>query len=103
MAETKGGLQSDPLFLGLTRPAMILGVHYLMFLMNLIFQMLMFINKVYEHQFMVFPSAIGIHCLLYLICLREPRMIELLIARYGKCSKCKNRLYHRHTNSYDLN
>lgn len=101
MAE-KGNLGTDPLFIGLTRPAMILGVHYLIFLMNMVFHLLMFINDIYPHKFMIFPSLAIVHGLCYLVCLREPRAIELIIARYGKCSKCRNRVFHKFTNSYDL-
>jgi type IV secretion system protein VirB3 len=97
------GLRPDPLFLGLTRPVLIAGVHYIMFLMNFMLCGLLYINKVYESQ-LVGPTLTFaiIHLTLYLLCLKEPRMMELMMTRYGKCSKCKNRLYYKFTNSYDL-
>ena len=97
------GLRPDPLFLGLTRPVQIGGVHYIMFLMNFILCGLLYINKVFENQ-LIGPTGTFaiIHITLYLLCLKEPRMMELLMVRFGKCSKCKNRLYYKVTNSYDL-
>jgi len=100
MAE-KGGLQSDQLFLGLTRPATVLGVHYLIFMFNFMLNTLVFVN-IDENKFVTLVlSFVSIHAFSYLVCLKEPRAIELLITRYGKCSRCRNRLYHKHTNSYD--
>lgn len=97
------GLQPDPLFLGLTRPVRIAGVHYVMFLMNFMFCGLLYINKVFDSQIVgpVLTFAV-IHVTLYLLCLKEIRMMEILMVRFGKCSKCKNRLYYSFTNSYDL-
>lgn len=102
MSESKG-LQSDQLFLGLTRPAMVAGVHYIIFMLNFVVNILIFIN-INENKFVVLPLGFGsIHMVSYLICLKEPRAIELVMTRYSKCSKCRNRLYHKHTNSYDVN
>lgn len=97
-------LQADPLFLGLTRPAMIFGVHYLMFVINFMGNILLFINDVFSYKIpAVIIGMVSVHLLFYLICLKEPRAIELLTTRYAKCSKCRNRRYHKFTNSYDLN
>lgn len=96
-------LSSDPLFLGLTRPVMFFGVHYLMFIMNFMGNILLFINKVFEYKIpALIVGFITLHIIFYLVCLKEPRAIELLSTRFAKCSKCKNRLYHKGTNSYDL-
>jgi type IV secretion system protein VirB3 len=103
MSETKGGLQSDQLFIGLTRPAMVAGVHYIIFMLNFIFTVLLFINLDTEGKLWQIPLvAFIIHMAAYLVCLKEPRAIELLMVRYGKCSRCKNRVYHKYTNSYDV-
>jgi type IV secretion system protein VirB3 len=103
MAE-KGGIQSDQLFLGLTRPAMVMGVHYLIFMINFMVCILIFINSSSSNKLWQTPVIfIIIHMMAYLVCLKEPRAIELLFTRYGKFSKCRNRVYHKHTNSYDLN
>mgnify|MGYP002138570540 CR=1 FL=1 len=102
MSDSKGGLQSDQLFLGLTRPAMVLGVHYVIFMMNFMCTVLLFVN-LQSNKFVTAALVFfSIHIASYLICLKEPRAIELLMSRYGKCSRCRNRLYHKHTNSYDI-
>jgi type IV secretion system protein VirB3 len=98
-----GSLQSDQLFLGLTRPAMVLGVHYLLFMLNFMGAVLLFINLDSKGKLWQTPLIfVLVHLMAYLVCLKEPRAIELVFTRYGKCSKCRNRLYHKHTNSYDL-
>ena len=102
MSEVKGGLQSDQLFLGLTRPAMVMGVHYLIFMLNFMVNVLLFVN-IQQNKFVTIAICFTtVHAFSYLICLKEPRAIELLMTRYGKCSRCKNRLFHKYTNSYDL-
>lgn len=97
-----GNLQADQLFLGLTRPATVLGVHYIIFLCNFMLNVLVFINTVNNKFVVATVSFVTIHVLAYLICLKEPRAIELVMVRYGKCNRCKNRVYHKHTNSYDM-
>jgi len=42
-----------------------------------------------------------VHMVGYLICLKEPRAIELLVLKASKGLRCINRGYHRNNNSYD--
>jgi type IV secretion system protein VirB3 len=94
-----GRLQSDPLFQGLTRPTMILGVSYMYFVINAVISMITFINM---QSFMVLLIvAPTVHLIGYLICLKEPRAIELFVIKMAKGYKCINRGYHGYTNSYD--
>lgn len=102
MSDAKGGLQSDQLFLGLTRPAMVMGVHYLIFMLNFMINVLLFVNIQHNKFVTIAVCFTTVHACAYLVCLKEPRAIELLMTRYGKCSRCKNRLFHKYTNSYDL-
>lgn len=100
MSEASGNLQVDPVFLGLTRPTMILGVNYLFFVLNAMINLIVFINtRSFAGPLLVAPA---VHLVAYLICLTEPRALELLITRYSLCSKCRNRVYHKFTNSYDM-
>ena len=74
-----GRLQSDPLFQGLTRPTMILGVSYMYFVINALISMITFINlQSFQVLFIVAP---GVHLIGYLICLKEPRAIELVLIK----------------------
>ena len=94
-----GRLQSDPLFQGLTRPTMIMGVSYMYFVINAIVNMILFINtQDFKVLLMVAPA---VHLVGYLICLKEPRAMELFIIKMAKGYKCMNRGYHGFTNSYD--
>ncbi len=94
-----GRLQSDPLFQGLTRPTMILGVSYMYFVINALISMITFINM--QSFTILFVVSPGVHLVGYLICLKEPRAIELLIIKLNKGYKCINRGFHGYTNSYD--
>lgn len=94
-----GRLQSDPLFQGLTRPTMIAGVSYMYFVINAVISMIAFINT--QNFKLIVPMALGIHLLGYLICLKEPRAIELFILKVNKGFRCMNRGFHGYTNSYD--
>lgn len=94
-----GRLQSDPLFQGLTRPTMILGVSYMYFVINAAVCMIAFINT--QNFAVLMVVAPVMHAFGYLICLKEPRAIELFIIKISKGYKCVNRGYHGYTNSYD--
>lgn len=97
---SSGRLNADPLFLGLARPAMIMGVNYLFVVLNFAVSLITFINTT---NFIVLLVLLpGIHLIAYIICLKEPRALELFMlkARWGL--KCLNRRYHGHTNSYDI-
>jgi type IV secretion system protein VirB3 len=94
-----GRLQADPLFQGLARPAMILGVSFMYFVLNATICLIMFIQTS-SFLVLLFLGPL-IHLIGYFICLKEPRAIELLVLRTSKGMKCLNRNYHGHTNSYD--
>jgi type IV secretion system protein VirB3 len=95
-----GQLGADPLFLGLTRPSMLFGVSYTFAALNGIISLLAFvITSKFFYLLVMLP---GLHMIGWFICLKEPRAIELFIARMSKCNVCRNRYYHSGTNSYDV-
>lgn len=94
-----GRLQSDPLFQGLTRPTMILGVSYMYFVINAVVCMITFINM--QSFLILLVVAPAVHLIGYLICLKEPRAIDLFLVKMMKGYKCVNRAFHGYTNSYD--
>lgn len=92
-------LQSDALFQGLTRPTMILGVSYMFFVINAVISLIAFINlQDFKILFFLTPS---IHLVGYIICLKEPRALEMFLLKVKKGFKCVNRGFHK-ANSYDL-
>lgn len=99
MAES-GRLQADPLFQALARPPMIMGVSYLFFVFNAILCLIVFIQT--SNFIMLFFAAPCIHGVGYLLCLKEPRAIELMIMRTSLGTRCLNRAFHGYTNSYDI-
>ncbi len=96
---SSGRLTADPLFQGLTRPPMVLGVSYMYFVLNAMICMILFINT---HDFRVFFLAFIIHGFGYLLCMKEPRAVELWMLRMKWGFRSWNRRYHSHTNSYDV-
>lgn len=94
-----GRLRADPLFQGLARPPMIAGVSYMYFVLNAMITMVIFIDT---KSFIAFPLGVVIHGFGYLICMKEPRAIELWMLRMKYGFRSWNRRYHYFTNSYDV-
>lgn len=100
MAESTGKLKNDPLFVGLTRPAMLLGVTYSWCGLNGFFWTLFFINT--QQMGMLFGGAIISHLIGLIICSKEPRFFDMMLVIARTFPKCRNRSYHGNTSSYDL-
>jgi len=95
-----GKIETNLVFLALTRPAMLLGVTYAWFTVEGGLAMVYFINT---SDFLgVFGGAVAMHIVGYMACAQEPRFIELFKVRAETNSKCKNKSFHGNTDSYDL-
>lgn len=68
-------LIKDPLFQGMTRPTMLLGVTYEAFVFNFLFSTIVFLGSGNLLSGLV---AVPIHLVCFLICLREPRFFGLV-------------------------
>ena len=81
------GLERDTLFVGLTRPQMFAGVTYSFFVANVV---------IATELFLIFKSlwviavALLLHGVGVLLCLKEPRVFDLWLARVSKCPRIKN-------------
>ncbi|SRR5258708_21746250 len=87
----------DPLYLGLTRPAMVWGVPQPFFALN---GMVSMIGFLVSDSF--YPLLVGgpiLHAAAYLLCLREPRIFDLWLTK-ARFLRCLNRSYWG-ANSYD--
>lgn len=93
-----GYIRNDPLFVGLTRPPMIFGVTYMYFVVNLLVSMMYFVAT---SDFKVVVVAGAFHGFSYVICQKEPLLIDMFMLRQSKCNKCKNMSYHKYKSSYD--
>jgi type IV secretion system protein VirB3 len=94
-----GRLQADPLFQGLARPPMVMGVSYTYFAINGLVTLLFFVHS---QNFLAYGLGIILHGFGYLLCRQEPRAVELWMLRMRTGFMSWNRAYHHHTNSYDV-
>ena len=90
-------LSTDPLFLGLTRPAMIWGVPQPCFVINAMLCMIVFL--VSSSFLPILLGAPLIHGLAYLLCLKDVRIFDLWLTK-ARFLRCLNRR-HWGANSYD--
>jgi len=99
MNNSVGRIETDPLFMALTRPTMLIGVTFLWIGLEGMISMMVFINtSSFKSMFIV---IIPMHLVGYLACSNEPRFVELFII-WGKFfPKCVNRGFHGNTSSYD--
>lgn len=95
-----GKIEVDSLFLGLTRSSMILGVSYVFASLNILGSLLLFVmtNK-FTYLIVMLPL---LHGIAYIICLKEPLALEIVIMKSSNFMRCKNRTFYNGTNSYDL-
>jgi type IV secretion system protein VirB3 len=81
------GLERDTLFVGLTRPQMFAGVTYSYFVANVVIATELFL--IFKSLWVV-AVALVLHGVGVLMCLKEPRIFDLWLARVSKCSRVKN-------------
>ena len=96
---SSGELEADMLFLGLTRPSMILGVSYMVVAVYFLIGVMGF---VLTSDFRFFAMMPIVHLLAYVASEKEPLFLDLFMVRQQNCNKCKNRMYHKFNNSYDV-
>ncbi|MGN6155383.1 MAG: type IV secretion system protein VirB3 [Sphingomicrobium sp.] len=82
-----GALERDPLFVALTRPQMFAGVTYSYFVANLIVSTELFL--IFRSAW-VLLAALAVHVAGVLLCLKEPRIFDLWLARMANCPRVKN-------------
>lgn len=89
-------LDRTPLFTALTRPQMFAGVTYNYFVINGVIAAELFLIF---RSIWVLPIALAVHVAGVLICLREPRAVDLWITRISRCPRIPNHRIWR-CNSY---
>lgn len=94
-----GNLRLDPLFLGLTRPAMIMGVSFMYFVFNSMIGIVVFILS---SNFKIVPVCVFIHIIGMMITKKEPLAVEMFLLKIQKFNRCPNRIKHGGRNSYDM-
>ena len=76
MSERNAGVTADPVFLGVTRPAMRFGVTYMALIFNAVFTMEVFILT---KNLLVLLIALPIHGVCMLLCARDARYFDLVL------------------------
>ena len=89
-------LERDPVFAALTRPQTFAGVSYSFFILNFVTTTEVFLIT---RSFWVIAFALVVHGIGYLMCLREPRWLDLWILKVSRCPRVPNFSYWR-CNSY---
>lgn len=89
---------NDPLFVGLTRPTLILGVSMQYAMLNMIICGVGFIQS---SSLKIIFIGIIVHIFGYVLCFREPRFMELYMVKLGKFNNCTNKSYYG-ANSYEV-
>lgn len=80
-------LERTPLFAALTRPQMFAGVTYNYFVINAVVAAELFL--IFKSIWVLLAAAI-LHGFGVLICLREPRAVDLWLIRVGRCPRVRN-------------
>lgn len=100
MAESDlGKVGTDPLFLGLTRPALMFGVSFMYFGLNVMGAVMYFVAM---SDFKIFPVALLVHVFGMGLNKKEPLAVEILMTKMQKCNKCRNRIFYGGLNSYGI-
>ena len=73
------GVIADPLYVGLTRPALALGVPYAALLANAFLTLELFLLS---RNLLCVLLCVPLHGIAWLLCLAEPRYFELLAVRW---------------------
>jgi type IV secretion system protein VirB3 len=100
MSKELGKVQRDPLFLALTRPAMIFGVPMTFALANGMIWMVVYIQT--QSFLYLFGGMVVGHLIGYYLAAYEPRFMEIIKIYMKTVPPCINKGYHGQTCSYDL-
>jgi len=89
-------LATSPVFRALTQPQMFAGVTYPFFVINLVVTTEAFLISRSPWSLL---TAVILHLTGYVICLYDPRLIDVWIKNVSLCGRIKNRAFWR-CNSY---
>jgi type IV secretion system protein VirB3 len=81
------GLTRNRLFVALTRPQMFAGVTYSLFVLNMVLAAQLFL--IFRSLWVIAPLLVS-HCVGALLCLHEPRAVDLWLLRTRNCPRIRN-------------
>ena len=82
-----GRLDTDPLFVGLTRPTLLFGVSMKFSALNLMVAVVLMVNG---GGIKVVIVALVLHLIGYILSFRDARFIEVFLVRNQKCTAVSN-------------
>ncbi len=94
-----GKVGTDPLFLGLTRPALIFGVSFIYFGLNVMGSVMYFVVM---SDFSIFPVSLLVHLFGMGLNKKEPLAVEIMMTKMQKCNKCRNKMFYGGLSSYSI-
>ena len=98
MAES-GKVYTDPLFIGLTRPQMFLGVGMMYVIL---YSMTCLVGFILSSNFYFIFAMAPLHYLGFMLYSKDPYIIEVIMAKFQLCSRNRmNGLFFHGANSYD--
>ena len=81
------GLERYTCFVALTRPQMFAGVTYSVFVANVVIATELFL--IFKSLWVI-GAGLALHGMGVLLCVKEPRIFDLWLARASKCPRIKN-------------
>jgi type IV secretion system protein VirB3 len=84
------GLERDTVFGALARPQMFAGVSYSYFVLNLAITTEVFLIT---RSFWAILAAIAVHVIGYVLCLKEPRALDLWLLKASACPRVPNHAF----------
>ena len=93
-----GRIKVDPLFLGLTRSAMVFGVSFLYFGLNMMISVSYFVMF---SDFKAVIFAVVAHLAGMIVTKKEPMAVEMIMIKIQKCNGGANKSYYKGLNSYN--
>lgn len=90
MSGAEQDIYTDPLFVGLTRPATMMGIPYMAFVLEIMTTTLIFL-AVCNPLYMLL--ALPIHAVLYLISAHDPGIFNSIFVWLKTIGRCRNRVF----------
>lgn len=80
----------DPIVIGLTRPPMMFGIPYVVFVLEAMLVVLVFLNT---KNLLMFGLFVPLHAIGYVLTVRDARFVDVIVTSLSKCPRTLNRSY----------
>lgn len=80
--------QAVPLVLGLTRPRMLWGIPWGLFVAEIVLVLMVFLNT---KNLLMFLLILPMHAASYVLTIKDVRLVDIIRVRLSKCAGTRNR------------